>query len=270
MDEDVRPSTTGLHLAAADRAAEANALHRPVVVGPEVVTRPAGPGSPTVHSLLSHLRARGLTSVPEPIGIEGGVETLRFIEGADGGDGWYHQHTDQGLTSAARLLRQIHDAGVDWVPPADAVWGAAPEAGADTVFCHGDPGPWNFIWRDHEAVALIDWDYLHPASRLDDVTYALRWFAPLRSDQHALEWHHFPTVPDRAARVRTFLEAYGGLPDFDVADEVTARIRSVMALRRELADRGVEPQRTWVADGADERDLEEIAWIEAHRADLGP
>ena len=150
------------------------------------------------------------------------------------------------------------------------MWGAPAVVGDATVFCHGDPGPWNFIWHDGEAVALIDWDYLHPAPRLDDVAYALRWFTPLRSDRHATEWHHFPAVPDRRARVSTFVAAYGDLEPFDLVDTVTERIRAVIRLRRDLADRGIEPQRTWVADGAEERDLEEIAWIEAHRHALGP
>lgn len=260
MDDETR--------AAVDRAVEANALHRPVTIGDDVVTRPASEATPTVHSYLRHLRAKGLDCVPEPVGVHDGVETLTFVAGESGGDGWFHQHTDEGLASAARLLRRIHDAGADWVPPADAVWGADAIAGDDLVFCHGDPGPWNVVWRDREAVGLIDWDYLHPAPRLDDVAYALRWFAPLRSDELALDWHHFPQVPDRVARVRTFLEAYGDLAPFDVADAVVERIRAVIDLRGELAARGVEPQRTWVADGAEERDLEEIAWIEAHRADL--
>ena len=67
------------------------------------------------------------------------------------------------------------------------------------------------------------------------------------------------------------MAAYGGLPEFDVVDVVdvvTERIRSVISLRRELAERGIEPQRTWVADGAEDRDLEEIAWIEDHREAL--
>ncbi|MCW2791209.1 MAG: Phosphotransferase enzyme family protein [Nocardioides sp.] len=253
---------------AVQRAVDANALHRPVVIGPDVVRRPASPSTETVHSLLRHVRAKGLECVPEPLGVEGGIERLRFIPGADGGEGWFHQHTDQGLASAARLLRSIHDASADWTPPAGAVWVAQPVAGEATVFCHGDPGPWNFIWRDNEAIALIDWDYLHPAPRLDDVAYALRWFAPLRSDEHARDWHHFPGIPDRRARVQTFVEAYGGLPAFDVVDVVTDRIRSVSTLRRQLADQGIEPQRTWVADGAEERDVEEIEWIEAHREEL--
>ena len=258
--------------AAVDRAAEANELHRPVGIADGVVTRPAGPGTATVHSFLRHLRAAGLDCVPEPLGVVDGVERLAFIPGADGGEGWFHQHTDEGLTSAARLLRCIHDAGADWRPPDDAVWGAPPVAAPDgrtpMVFCHGDPGPWNFIWHEREAVALIDWDYLHPGPALDDVAYALFWFAPLRSDLHALEWHHFPEVPDRRARVRAFVEAYGDLPPFDVVEVVADRVRAVMDLMAGLAADGVEPQRTWVADGALEREQEEIDWILAHRGDL--
>lgn len=117
-------------------------------------------------------------------------------------------------------------------------------------------------------LGVVDWDYLHPAPRLDDVAYALRWFAPLRSDEHAANWHHFPAVPDRRARARAFVAACGGLPEFDVVDVVTERIRSVISLRRELAEPGIEPQRTRVADGAEDRDLEEIAWIEDHREAL--
>jgi hypothetical protein len=224
--------------------------------------------SDTVHSFLRHVRAKGLDCVPEPLGIEDGIERLRFIEGAGGGDGWYHQHTDQGLMSAARLLRTIHDAGRDWGPPSSPIWGARAVDGDDVVFCHGDPGPWNFVWRDREAVALIDWDYLHPAPRLDDVAYALRWFAPLRKDEHALGWHHFPRRPDRRARVHAFVNAYGGLPDFDVVQSVTQRMRATIDLCRELAEQGVEPQRTWVADGELEREAAEIAWIEGHRHEL--
>jgi aminoglycoside phosphotransferase (APT) family kinase protein len=207
--------------------------------------------------------------VPEPVGVTDGVETLRYLPGDSGGDGWYHQHTDEGLASAARMMRRIHDASQAWSPPADAVWGA-PEAPADNaddlVYCHGDPGPWNFVWRDNTAVGLIDWDYLHPGTRLDDIAYALHWFGPLRSDDFALEWHHFPTVPDRRHRIAVFLEAYGDLPGFDVVDAVTARLEATRDLMRQLAENGQEPQRTWVLDGAVDRDNEGIAWVHDHRS----
>jgi hypothetical protein len=248
------------------RAADVNERYRSVELGSGIVRRPAGPAAMTVHSLLEHLRAEGLTCVPEPIAVRDGVEVLRFIEGESGGAGWYHQHDDGGVTSAARLLRSIHDAAATWVPPADPVWGAPPVDGDNVVFCHGDPGPWNFVWRDNEAVGLIDWDYLHPAPRADDIAYAVRWFAPFRSDEMTLEWHHFPRVPNRRERTRLFIEAYGDLPQFDVAEAVIRSIHYVTARMMELAEQGVEPQRTWVADGAGESEEAEVRWIETHRA----
>ena len=227
---------------------------RPISVRDGVVTRPAAAWSPTVHAFLRYLRGRGLTCVPEPLSIEDGVERLVAIEGDAGGAGWAHQHSEAGLRSAARLLRTIHDASVGWELPEGAVF-CAPDIlpASDTVWCQGDVGPWNMVWRDEVAVGLIDWDFLHWGARLDDVAYALRWFTPARDDEMALGWHHFPTVPDRAARVRVFLEAYGGLPAFDVAEAIVARMEVTMALELSLARAGVEPQRTWVAQGSQER-----------------
>lgn len=149
------------------------------------------------------------------------------------------------------------------------MWGAPALPGDDLVYCHGDPGPWNFIWQDSTAVALIDWDYLHPASRVDDVAYALLWFAPLRADELALAWHHFPEVPDRGHRIRVFLDAYGELGEFDVVEAVAARMRATIGLMRALAEQGSEPHRTWVAEGAIEREETEIAWVLAHRYLVG-
>ena len=248
------------------RAAEVNEQLRPIELTAETVARPAGPHTPTVHSFLPHLRQKGLDCVPEPVSLDGETETLRFIEGESGGDGWKHQHGEHGLRSAARLLRRIHDASADWVPPEDAVFAAPPAEGGD-VFVNGDPGPWNFVWRDGEAVALIDWDFLHRAPRLSDVAYALRWFAPVRDDLAALEWHHFPEVPDRRARIEVFLDAYGIAADFDVADAVVQRIQFTNEHVRFLAAQGQEPQKTWVAEGSVEKEeLAEIAWIEANRS----
>ncbi len=218
-----------------------------------------------MHAFLHHLRSVGLDCVPEPRGATDGIETLSYLPGESGRDGWFAQHPVEGLRSAARLLRRIHDASVGWEPPAEARWAAPPVAGDDLVLCHGDPGPWNFVWDGHEAVGLIDWDFLHPAPRLDDVAYALRWFAPARSDELALEWHHFPVVPDRAARIRAFLEAYGDLPAFDHAETIAARMEATIAIGTALAEAGIEPQRTWRAEGHFEEEAEEVQWVRDHR-----
>lgn len=251
---------------ARSRAAEANQAYRPVELTDDTVTRPAGPQSRTVHAFLRHLREQGLDCVPEPLTLDGETETLRLIPGESGGDGWRHQHDEHGLRSAARLLRRVHDASTGWVPPDDAVFDAPPTATGGDVLVHGDPGPWNFVWRDGEAVGLIDWDFLHPAPRLDDVAYALLWFAPMRDDASALEWHHFPQVPDRRGRIEAFLDAYGMPADFDVAEAVVRRRRATIEHVRHHADLGHEPQRTWVAEGSLEEEAAEIRWIEENRS----
>jgi hypothetical protein len=244
---------------------------RPVSISDGVVTRPASAWSPTVHAFLRYLRGRGLTCVPEPISIEGDVERLVAIEGDSGADGWVHTHSEAGLRSAVRLLRTVHDASVGWEPPPDAVFCAPPvESDSESVWCHGDVGPWNMVWDGDEAVGLIDWDFLHRAPRLDDVAYALRWFAPARDDEMALDWHHFPAVPDRARRIRIFLETYGGLTAFDVAESIAARMEVTMAMELSLAEAGVEPQRTWVAEGSQEWAAGEVRWVRGHGDLLTP
>ncbi len=246
-------------------AAAASQYRRSILIEHGVVRRPAYPWTSTVHDFLRYLRRGGLDCVPEPLGISGGIEALRFIEGESGADGWYHQHAEAGLRSAARMLGRIHDASTGWVPPASAVWGSPPIPGDDSVCCHGDPGPWNFVWQGEAAVGLIDWDFLHPGPRVDDVAYALKWFAPFRDDANALEWHHFPEVPDRRARVETFLDAYGPLPEFDIAEAIATRAEATMEHERSLAEQGIEPQRTWVAEGSLEAQALEVRWIRQHR-----
>lgn len=124
-----------------ERAAAANQNHRRIELTAATVERPAGRHSATVHAFLRHLRDQGLECVPEPLALSTSTETLRFIDGESGGDGWRHQHDDRGLRSAARLLRRIHDASVGWVQPDDAVFDAPPGAQGGDVFLHGDPGP---------------------------------------------------------------------------------------------------------------------------------
>ena len=224
-----------------------------------------------MHAFLSHLRSLGVDCVPEPLGIDADTETLSYLPGASGRDGWFASHSLSGLRSAARLLRSLHDASVGWVAPDDAVWAALPDfgsggRGSEAVMCHGDPGPWNFVWHGDQAIGLIDWDFLHPGPRLGDVAYALRWFAPARSDDLALAWHHFPEVPDRRKRIEVFLAAYGDLPAFDHVEAIARRMEATMAIERSFAEAGVEPQRTWVAEGHLDEEAAEVRWVRQHRA----
>jgi len=229
-----------------------------------VVRRPAQAWTPTIHLLLAHLRRQGLAGVPAPMGVRGDLEEVSFLPGDAGAACWPHQVGEAGVVSAARLLRSIHEAGRGWRGPPGSAWArpASPEA---EVICHGDPGPWNMVWRDGRAVGMIDWDLACPGRALEDVAYALEWLAPFCSDAEAVRWRAFAGPPDRPARIATFTRAYGMEGTAGMVDAVIARQRATIDVTRDLATRGVQPQAQWVSDGLLDVQAERVRWSERHR-----
>jgi len=225
------------------------AQERVVVVGDRVY-RPAGWWTPTVHALLNHLHDVGFTRVPKPIGVVDGQEVLGFIPGDSGKSGWRRVVPEEGLRAMARLLREYHEATAGFVAPPDARWALADgPAVAGQVICHGDVGPWNVVWDGLTPVGLVDFDFAHPGAAIDDVAYALEYTAPFRDDEQAMRWQGFDAPPDRARRIEVFAEEYG-LPTVDGLVDAVIRRQELTGIHvRMLADQGLEPQRTWVAEG---------------------
>lgn len=234
-----------------------------VTMAGDLVLRPVRPWTAALHAFFVHLREQGLECIPEPVGIRGDIEAVTHIPGDAGPDAWRHQVSETALISAAALLRQIHDASVGFVPPHETQWAFAPSPGADVV-CHGDPGPWNFVWRDGVAVALIDWEHAAPAPALDDVAACLDSFVPFRPDDVALR-HGFDEPPDRWARMRTFAAAYGTGGTAGLVDRVIDRQQLTVSRVLDLAERGLEPWASWVQSGGLEDLRGRTRWTREHR-----
>jgi hypothetical protein len=171
------------------------------------IKRP-GPAA-AVRSLLVHLEEVGFEGAPRFLGIDDqGREVLSFVDGQvplPPFPAW--SMTDTALVSVARLLHRFHDATalldhsridgwfMSWADP----------SGGDVV-CHNDACPQNIVFRDGEAVALIDLDLAAPGRRLWDVASAARDWCPLTDPQ----WrHHHPRELDGVARLRLFARCYG-------------------------------------------------------------
>ncbi|MGW3098395.1 phosphotransferase enzyme family protein [Streptomyces sp. NPDC001102] len=169
----------------------------------DTVRRPAGPWTPSVHALLTHLHEAGFRAAPRPLGIdERGREVLSFVPGEMvWPDRFALVEPEAGLVRVARLIRDFHDAVQDFRPPEDACWQVLMPAEGDDIIAHQDLAPWNLVAGDG-GWALIDWDTAAPGSRLWDVAYAVRGFVPLSAHPH---WQ----TPDAAARLRLFADAYG-------------------------------------------------------------
>jgi hypothetical protein len=184
-----------------------------VVRAGDAVLRTAGPQTPTIHRLLSHVRSRGLLWVPEPLGFdEQGREMLSFISGDVPHDmpGWVW--SEPVLMDVGRALRQWHDATVDF-EHAGAVW-ELPSRSPPEVVCHSDFAPYNCVFRDGRFAGAIDFDLSAPGPRVWDLAYTAYRFVPLMPPRDAPDFdapgERSPFSPaESRARLETFLDSYG-------------------------------------------------------------
>jgi Ser/Thr protein kinase RdoA (MazF antagonist) len=143
----------------------------------DTVRKPWIASTPAVHAFLRHLAERGFAGAPRAHGRdERGRQILDFVPGTNAELlPWF---TDDELHRLGAMVRELHDASEDFVPPGDARWTVAiPADGADLI-CHQDLAPWNLI-RDGQRWVFVDWDASAPGTRLWDLAYVVQTFVPL-------------------------------------------------------------------------------------------
>jgi hypothetical protein len=177
----------------------------------DVVVRSGGPWTPTIHRLLDHVRNRGVTWVPEPLGIdELGRERLSFRPGLVPSyplPRWVWAEAI--LVDAARRLRQLHDATLDFQMEA-AIW-RIPSHETIEVICHNDFAPYNFVCNEGHIDGVIDFDVASPGPRIWDVAYLAYRLCPLASAANrdaTIDGEPFPVV-EQERRLRRLIAAYG-------------------------------------------------------------
>ena len=196
----------------------------------DTVRRPHQAQSLAVAGYLDHLQWVGFAGAPRFLGRDDqGRDVLTFLDGDVPGDppeAWAAD--DAVLASVATLLRDLHEASLGYVPPADAVWRRdlvkldvpVVDTPADLV-THLDVTPQNVVFHDGRAVGLIDFDLAGPATRLLDVYNTATHWVPLRPDEDLPPaWLGI----DQGKRLRLFVDAYGlsradrqALPDLAIA-----------------------------------------------------
>lgn len=227
------------------------------------VRRPVGPWTDAVDALLEHLHAVGFTAAPRPLGRdERGRQVLEYIPGDVGDETGTYPPGE--LKEIGRMLRDLHAALSEFVPPATAAWNRVIPPDREELICHNDVAPWNLV-RSPRGWVLIDWDAAGPGSRLWDLAYAAQSMAGLRPDR---------PVPEAAARLRAFVDGYG-LDDESrprLADMLGRRARAMYDLLRDGALQQRQPwARIWTEDGpywcstADHLDAHVDTWAAALR-----
>ncbi len=144
----------------------------------QMIYKEATQASQTIHELLTYVRARGITWVPESKGINPeGKHVLTYLEGEVPHDTpeWLWEETT--LLGAAKKLRQWHDATVNFEKK-NGCWLLENDEEPE-VICHNDFAPYNCVFQDQQLIGVIDFDVCSPGSRLWDIAYALYRFVPL-------------------------------------------------------------------------------------------
>jgi hypothetical protein len=160
--------------------------------------RPARPWSSAVLDLLDHIRRVGFEGAPEPFGLVSGFEVLGWIEGTVK-DAKGQEHDLDAVRAAARLLRRYHDATTGF--DADSREWQFPAEEPVEVVLHGDPAPYNCVFRDGRPAAWIDFDCARPGPRLCDVAYGAYRFCVIRERLRSVD-------EKDAERVLAFAGAY--------------------------------------------------------------
>ena len=236
----------------------------------EHVARPAGPHAPTIHRFLNALADADFAGAPVPVALEGATERLTFVTGdvaMPPYPDWVQ--TDAALASIARLLRSFHDASAA-IPAATGEWSAemADPSGGDVV-CHNDVCLENVVFRDGEAVALIDFDYAAPGRPVFDLAAFARMCVPVDDPANAarLGWD----AVDVPRRLRLVADEWGATPrDREILIECLDRtFARGSAWIRSKIDEGHEGfVELFAAMGGEERFTRRSEWWVGVRAEV--
>ncbi|OWY62090.1 hypothetical protein B7486_60295, partial [cyanobacterium TDX16] len=179
----------------------------------EHVLRPSNSHSPLIHRYLRALRAAGFDGASDPVGIDpDGRERLVFIDGdvaMPPFPAWVQ--TDAALVSLARLMRSLHDAARTFAADPADTWSdeMADAAGgtAGSIVGHNDVCLENVVFRDGEAVGLLDFDFAAPGRPVWDLAAMARMCVPIDDAENATRLGWAPA--DKPARLRLVADAYG-------------------------------------------------------------
>lgn len=210
----------------ADEGSLSGGMVNEVVRVGDTVRRTAGPWSPTVHGLLTHLHEHGFRYSPIPLGFDGqDREVLTYLDGLAGTRPWSAAvRSNDGMSQMAAMIAELHAALTTFPEHDDDIWrtGGAPGAGPRTIR-HGDVGPWNMLWDGDQLVGLIDWDFAEPAPALWDFAQ-LAWYAvPLDPEPEAWVGYGFTTEPDYRIRLDIICDA-SGCTRADLVDALHAHL----------------------------------------------
>lgn len=260
----------------------------------DIVYRDRKPQSKTISRLLLLLEKKGIQFTPRFLGTKDvNQEMLSFVEGETIED--YPPQNDiqskmMTVQLAAKMLREYHDATLDFESRDDDIWFLSYEGNLEKeVICHNDFAPYNVTFKHHKPIGLIDFDTACPAPRIWDVAYAVYRFVPLSMDVYDPNTNKYRKYDktldcsERGLLLRTFLDAYAsGIEDttgvvegkvidvldvLEVLQNVIVRLEALVKLFDEECSKGNLAFIKMKAEGHQQLYIDEIAFIKENMSD---
>ena len=243
----------------------------------DTVRRPVGESSGRVRRVLEHLESVDFDGSPRFLGVDASDrDVLSFVPGEVAGRPWpLWVGEERRAISVARLVRRYDDAvsalgTPEWARasrPADPDGTPPSIAGTPTLLAHMDVTPENVVFRDGSAHALIDFDLVRPATRVEELVNVLLWWGAWLPPEDRYEPQQ---GIDAASRGAALLDAYdldadGRAQVVDVARN--AAERSWHLMKRNAEERGGGWQRMW-DEGVGDRIRRRQQWLADNAAAL--
>lgn len=182
----------------------------------ETVHRAAGPWTPAVHALLSHVTERGVPHVPRVLGFdERGREVLTFLDGHVV-DVDTETLTPGQLASLVSWTRRFHEAVADFDHAGPWRYAAMPNP---AFIGHNDIAPYNACFDGDELVGVFDWDLAGPTNHLMELAFIAWNCVPL--------WRDIGDEPT-VERLELICATYGEVRPVELVDAVPVRIQAML------------------------------------------
>lgn len=230
------------------------------------VIRPVNIWSKTVHDFLGYLNKKGIDFVPIPYEINDKYEIVSFIEGEV-----YNYplplmfHDDLMIVSAAVLLKKYHNVSEQYLSQLNGKeeW-MLPTLTPIEVICHGDFAPYNIVINNNQANAIIDFDTIHPGSKMWDISYAIYRFVPLINPQSK---ESFGTFEEKIRRVKLFLDTYNVSKSMrdEFVDTLIFRLESLVKYIENEAKNGNDDFQGNIDNGHLVQYLDDIKYLKVNK-----
>ena len=234
----------------------------------DIVFRPMGHWSSSVHELLLYLEKADFKFSPRFLGVDSSTEKekLTYLDGEVALRPWPSVlRSLDGLAQIAEMLKRYHELVVDFQSSKNN-WHLNDRAVPKTaIIRHGDIGPWNMVWKGDQLVGLIDWDFAEPGTILEDLAQ--------------IAWHCIPLKPakrvanvgeldeNQKERFEHFCRIYG-VSTKDVLEVLPVIHDQELNRMRTHGVKGIQPWSSFLERGDLNVVTEDAEWLKLEKRNL--